>query len=914
MDADQPERERALEARIAQLEARLRRLEGHAGLGPDPSQAATARPQAATTPPEPQPTPPPAPFPPPPPPVQAPWPASAPQQTLSGWVLPKSARTPPTPPTPAAVAASAMSAVAATPALADTWATPTPATTATQPQSGGFDLPSFDDLEARLTGRALAWVGGLALVLGAIFFLSLAFSRGWIGPELRVLIGLVAGSIALAAGAAFMERDSRLLGHVLTPVGLAIISISLVAGTRLYGLIPVELGLAVALLSAVAAAAIAIRADSPIVASFGLIAVLVAPPLLDAPADMKTLAFVGVVLVGTTAVALWRSWRWLPPVAFVLAAPQAATWIWSDPEPATAMIGLGLFWLLNTVAAGGEEFRRHRDDLSTTSATLLLANAVFLVWAGFTVLDGDLEAYRGSFLVIGAFAHLAIGVWFVLRDGERNLFGLLTIGSGIALLTMAAPAQLGAPAVPVAWTAEAVALAWLAVRRAHPYGAMASAVLYGLAGAALIDLFLPAKVARDVLPFTDGDGAALGFFLLGIAAGVWIVRDRSLRSGLAAYGLLVAAVCAAARLDDPSLVIALSVLMVVGVGVHRLLPRLPQAPIAWQLDGLISPDIQTSEWRPVADEFLFVASLLVGALAAAVLVQVDGLPFRSTPTGPPFLDPTGAAALTLAVATALAGLLHGDALIRRAGILGSTVVLAYALTFEFDPWLVTILWVAIGAGLTLLTRVDREGRLTFLGSDIAFIGGAAIVALAIVARPTRLVVGSDAIEPIVALRSAAALAAICIGLVWLARSARDLPWARWSWLAAGVGLVYLLSVGVVDAVATQVGGHIPTDELRTWGQVALSVLWSSLGVIAFVAGLRLRLALLRQAGLVLLALATAKVFLIDLSALDVAYRVITLIALGLLLLVSAGLWQRLQPNAANAASRGAGPGTGDRPA
>ncbi len=714
-----------------------------------------------------------------------------------------------------------------------------------------------------------------------------------------------------------MERDSRLLGHVLTPVGLAIISISLVAATRLYGLIPVELGLAIALLSAVAAAAIAIRADSPIVASFGLIAVLAAPPLLDAPADMKTLAYVRVVLIGTTAVALWRSWRWLPPVAFALAAPQAATWIWSDPEPATAMIGLGLFWLLNTVAAGGEEFRRHRDDLSATSASLLLANAVFLVWAGFTVLDRDLEAYRGSFLVLAAFAHLAIGVWFVLRDGERNLFGLLTIGSGIALLTMAAPAQLGAPAVPVAWTAEAVALAWLAVRRGHPYCAFASAVLYGLAGAALIDLYLPARIAADRLPFVDGPGAALGFFLLGIAAGVWIVRDRSLRSGLAAFGLLIAAVCVTARLDDPSLVIVLSVLMVVGVGVHRLIPRLPHASIAWQVDGLIPPDLQLAVWRPVVDEFLFVASILVGALAWGVLLQIDGLPFRSVPTGTPFLHPAGAAALVLAAALAVAGLLHGDVLVRRAGFLASTIVLAYAITFEFDPWLVTILWVAIGAGLTLLTRVDRPGRLTFLGSDVAFIGGAAIVALAIVARPSRLVVGSDAIEPIVALQSAAALAAVCLGLVWLAWSAKDLPWARWSWVAAGVTLVYLLSVAVVDAVATQVGGRIPTDELRTWGQVALSVLWSSLGVVAFVAGLRLRLTLLRQAGLTLLALATAKVFLIDLSALDVAYRVISLIALGLLLLVSAGLWQRLQPTAANAtttAAAGPGDGTGEGPA
>jgi len=46
----------------------------------------------------------------------------------------------------------------------------------------------------------------------------------------------------------------------------------------------------------------------------------------------------------------------------------------------------------------------------------------------------------------------------------------------------------------------------------------------------------------------------------------------------------------------------------------------------------------------------------------------------------------------------------------------------------------------------------------------------------------------------------------------------------------------------------------------------------------------------RDAGLALLGLATAKVFLLDLAALDVAYRVLSLAALGLLLLVSAWLF------------------------
>jgi uncharacterized membrane protein len=66
-------------------------------------------------------------------------------------------------------------------------------------------------------------------------------------------------------------------------------------------------------------------------------------------------------------------------------------------------------------------------------------------------------------------------------------------------------------------------------------------------------------------------------------------------------------------------------------------------------------------------------------------------------------------------------------------------------------------------------------------------------------------------------------------------------------------------------------------------------------LVAFVIGLRRRAAELRLGGLGLLGIATIKVFLFDLAALEIAYRVISLIALGLLLLASAWIWQRLQP-------------------
>ncbi len=181
MGADGSDAERALEERIARLEARLRRLEGVAGIEPEtgllPSPASGPAGQASAV----------ASALPVPAASESPGPAIpvAPPPRVSAWVPPADAPR----------------------QQLDAPAEPVPGWV---PHEPAFRLPSvlrlpdmsgsLTEIEARLTGQTLAWVGGLALVLGAIFFLSLAFSRGWIGPELRVLIGLAAGSIALAAG------------------------------------------------------------------------------------------------------------------------------------------------------------------------------------------------------------------------------------------------------------------------------------------------------------------------------------------------------------------------------------------------------------------------------------------------------------------------------------------------------------------------------------------------------------------------------------------------------------------------------------------------------------------------------------------------------------------------------------------
>ena len=108
-------------------------------------------------------------------------------------------------------------------------------------------------------------------------------------------------------------------------------------------------------------------------------------------------------------------------------------------------------------------------------------------------------------------------------------------------------------------------------------------------------------------------------------------------------------------------------------------------------------------------------------------------------------------------------------------------------------------------------------------------------------------------------------------------------------LIALAGLVYIPSVAIID---TWTKGD--TTDPAQGAQLVLSAFWGVTGLAMIVYGLVRAQRAARMAGLALLGLAVAKVFIFDLSQLDSIYRVLSFLALGLLLLAGAFAYQRLQ--------------------
>ena len=730
----------------------------------------------------------------------------------------------------------------------------------------------------------------MALVAAAVFFLGLAFSRGWIGEEGRVVIGLVAGIGTFGVGTLLLGRGQPIIGHILIGVGLSVISLALFAATQLYQLIPAEAGVLGALATDLLAAAIAIRFRSQVVAGLGLVTVLAAPPITGAQPSVLTLLFLGVALVATTVIATYRSWRWLPSLAFLLTAPQLAVYAAGEPDPVQAVPVLLGFGALNAIAAAGEEWRVIRRELSPSSAILLAASAGFLVWAVLAVLVGESARWEG-FVVLGVgIGHIALGGSFLYRGGDRHPFGMLASGIGIAAGTMAVPLQLGGAPVPMIWALEALALTWVYVNRRHPLSGLAAATLGLLAVGHLMGVeyspFLLGESVDGGVPFANEAGFALVWTIAVGVAAMALLRTNVERSYVAAVLLLLVAWALPHEFSGGTLIWTWGLVAVVA----------SSACWRWLRVGPTDTFALVPQAVPVAPVALLLVVGMAGVLGYLTTLA-NHLPpgdfFSEQPVPDiPFWDAGTGAMLGLVVS----GLASGAIGVHRWWRAGSAILaawsVAYLLPFEMALGWVVVGWVLLAAGLLAVSEwVLRE---PFVGGAGDALGALALGLWLFSVMPfTSLVAGAGGQFPVFNEGTAAGLS--IIGLLafrsWLSQDRRQ----RLGFAAgAGIAAIYLVSVAVVDAVAWLASGSVSSADLWYIGQVALSVCWAILGLGTLLAGLGLRRLPVRTFGLALLGVATVKVFLVDMASLDIAFRVLSFLGLGLLLIGTGWVYLRLQ--------------------
>ncbi len=144
-------------------------------------------------------------------------------------------------------------------------------------------------LEQFMGAKLFAWVGGLALFLGIIFFVKLSIERGWISPELRTAIGFVIGIALVGAGVVIQRRKLyATLAHTLCATGIVVLYGVSFAAHSLYHIPPFDHALVtfgMMTLITTAAFLLAVRMEAQVVAILGMLGGFLTPILCSTGHD-----------------------------------------------------------------------------------------------------------------------------------------------------------------------------------------------------------------------------------------------------------------------------------------------------------------------------------------------------------------------------------------------------------------------------------------------------------------------------------------------------------------------------------------------------------------------------------------------------------------------------------------------------
>lgn len=230
--------------------------------------------------------------------------------------------------------------------------------------------------------KLLGLVGGLALVVGVVFFVQLAIEAGWLGPLGRVLLGAAGGLLLAGVGRFVAVRQGYVRwGHIATGVGLAIAYFSIYAayGFDIYReALGTPLWVVLLALTALVAGAVAlsVRAGAPVVVGeaflFGYVTAWLG---LDAGSFVLTPAYVLVLSAGLVAVSTIRPWR--RPLVTSVPLSYGLVWAWfADLEPGPVALAAVTLLTFGIYLVGASVI--HRNPPETRLATVENRTLTFL--------------------------------------------------------------------------------------------------------------------------------------------------------------------------------------------------------------------------------------------------------------------------------------------------------------------------------------------------------------------------------------------------------------------------------------------------------------------------------------------------------------------------------------------------------
>jgi uncharacterized membrane protein len=632
------------------------------------------------------------------------------------------------------------------------------------------------DLEQRIGARWTTWVGVVAILFAASFFVKWSIENNLIGPRARLGLGVAAGLVLLAAGLGLhRRRDVPYLSEGLAGLGLGLCYLSLYAGHAYYDLLPAGAAFALMFIVTVLGTVVAVVSERQVTAVLALLGGLLTPVLLarQEPRERELMGYLLILDVLVLVIARYHTWRGLN--RFAWAGTVLLLWptLLRDPEapyPIARLVLLSGLFVLFLLTPLAREWRQ-RGRITEVDLAIVVGTAAGYFWAVYVTLEGWWPLLEAPAAMVLAILYTALAGFYRRRVSDDDATVGVLMGVACVFLTLAMPLALKGPWITLAWAAEGAVLLSVAPRLATPVAAWGGTLALFLA------------VFRVVAVDTWGSP---------YWAAVW-------NATFLAHVLTVAATVLAGQL---ALALRPGQLL-------RLSPEGLRSTL-WVLASLM---LSVLLWREPPG--LWAAGLLIAQLLAL------GILACAVPS------PAFVVAVPVAAFTVLARTLGADDTMAR--VSAGELVNAYTL-------MRVLACVVLAAAGTCLAASGAARQADPVGRAVSGAAGAVL-----------LFVLSQA-------------------------------WTRY------------LNVAVTDMQGTTRSAQ--TSELRWRMQLGLSVLWTVYAAATLAWGFLRRSVALRYAALCLFGLTIVKVFFVDMASVKTAYRMLSLLVLGVVLLLVGLLYQK----------------------
>ncbi|MCF7731660.1 MAG: DUF2339 domain-containing protein [Akkermansiaceae bacterium] len=203
------------------------------------------------------------------------------------------------------------------------------------------------NLEQFMGVKLFAWLGGVALFFGIIFFVKYAFDNNLIPPAMRIAMGFVTGIGLMVGGLALHRRGTHTpLSHSLCATAVLVLYGVTFAAYERYGFFNQAGTFALMVLVTVTAFLIAVRLNALVVAGLGMVGGFLTPVLVSTGKDELLIlsAYIALLVAGLIAVSRHRNWRFLVTAAVVGTVVLQAGWFDAHFSKGGYGEGLRVLW------------------------------------------------------------------------------------------------------------------------------------------------------------------------------------------------------------------------------------------------------------------------------------------------------------------------------------------------------------------------------------------------------------------------------------------------------------------------------------------------------------------------------------------------------------------------------------------